>query len=137
MASLKLIVLACVLFVSVSSQRYTCDNNPFNNGCTIPFGLDIPFSNSFLPACRRHDICYKCGNHPMYVERDPRQRCDRIFRRNMMAICRRRSFFRKLTCQANARLYYTGVRALGIGRMKSRERVPSFCTQSWVNPCLQ
>ena len=30
------------------------------NGCTIPFGLDIPFKNTFEPACLNHDVCYRC-----------------------------------------------------------------------------
>ncbi|XP_060076834.1 conodipine-P2-like [Ylistrum balloti] len=137
MVVLKVIVLVVVLFIAVESQDYTCDNNPYNNGCTIPLDLDIPFRNSFLPACRRHDICYKCGNHEMYAVRHGRKRCDRLFYQNMQSICRRRGGFRRFTCMLNAGIFYSSVRGLGIGRMKSRERVPSFCTQSWVRPCLQ
>ncbi|XP_021357360.1 uncharacterized protein LOC110452926 isoform X1 [Mizuhopecten yessoensis] len=137
MAAFQVILLASALLMAAESQTHSCDENPFHNGCTIPFNIDIPFRNSFLPACKRHDICYKCGNNAMYAVLHGRYRCDQLFYRNMKAICKRRSLFRRFTCMVNARLYYTSVRTLGVGRMKSRERVPSFCSQPWVHACLQ
>ncbi|XP_021357361.1 uncharacterized protein LOC110452926 isoform X2 [Mizuhopecten yessoensis] len=60
MAAFQVILLASALLMAAESQTHSCDENPFHNGCTIPFNIDIPFRNSFLPACKRHDICYKC-----------------------------------------------------------------------------
>ena len=31
-----------------------------NDGCSVPLSAPFPYKTDFRPACRKHDICYRC-----------------------------------------------------------------------------
>ncbi|XP_066915435.1 uncharacterized protein [Clytia hemisphaerica] len=53
------------------------------NGCSVPFGLEIPFKNTFEPACLNHDVCYRCGVTYSWSQKV----CDDGFKRIMHEKC--------------------------------------------------
>ncbi|XP_057312007.1 conodipine-P1-like [Hydractinia symbiolongicarpus] len=54
------------------------------NGCSIPLGFPFPYKDVFLPACERHDICYRCGKKFNWT----RSQCDNAFKANMLTMCK-------------------------------------------------
>lgn len=53
------------------------------NGCSIPWGIEFPYKEFFLPACQRHDVCYVCGT----THEVKRTQCDEAFHQNMLYLC--------------------------------------------------
>ena len=38
------------------------------NGCSIPFGADVPYKDVFTPACLNHDVCYRCVSPCLHLK---------------------------------------------------------------------
>nr|QNH72509.1 toxin candidate TRINITY_DN40582_c2_g2_i12 [Pachycerianthus maua] len=97
------------------AQKEQCKSLEELDGCSAPFGQrSFFYRDIFTPACLRHDVCYRCGNHYKWT----RDECDVAFRRDMRQLCEadstKRSIFTKLgRCHIAANVYYNGVKAFG------------------------
>ena len=57
------VLLFCgfITFSKCKLDTKECENDKtMINGCSIPWGVDFPYKEFFLPACNRHDVCYSC-----------------------------------------------------------------------------
>ncbi|KAK6179203.1 hypothetical protein SNE40_011618 [Patella caerulea] len=108
------------------------DCSRYSNGCSIPFGANFFFKQTFTPACDRHDACYKCG----VMWNLSRRRCDHTFKDHLKRICRqtfRNPSFNYVRCKFVASIYYAAVRAGGGMGFKTRPK--PWCTPA-VRACL-
>ncbi|ESO98366.1 hypothetical protein LOTGIDRAFT_159171 [Lottia gigantea] len=81
---LSLVFGVCIVAGLVGLVTAQCNRNGDINGCSIPFGLPLPFKQKFTPSCYKHDVCYFCG-----AARDiSRLRCDAKFLTDMENACR-------------------------------------------------
>ncbi|XP_060066931.1 conodipine-P3-like [Ylistrum balloti] len=134
-----LLVLCLMSMIAVTIQlKYTCNVNPYSNGCSVPKGVKIEFKGRFKPACNKHDICYRCFRRFGLS----RLQCDRRFKKNMKKICGTlkaknaiAKFFKRESCKKHADIYFAAVR-VGGGKSVSK-RTPSWCRQKWVKPCMK
>jgi len=77
------------------------------NGCSAPWYVDGDGWNEvFESACNNHDICYTT---PGNKQPD----CNKQMFREMMAICKNVSLYRRMTCPRSAEIYYIGVEQFG------------------------
>ncbi|XP_021376389.1 uncharacterized protein LOC110465115 [Mizuhopecten yessoensis] len=134
-----LLVLVLMTMIAVTLQfKYTCDLNPYSNGCSVPKGVKIAFKGRFKPACNMHDICYYC----MKRFGLSRLQCDKRFRRNMKKRCNSvkgknpvDTFFKRESCKTHADIYFAGVRAGGA--QFTPKRTARWCRSRWVRPCMK
>ena len=57
------VLLFCgfITFSKCKLDTKECENDKtMINGCSVPWGIDFPYKEFFLPACNRHDVCYSC-----------------------------------------------------------------------------
>ena len=52
--------VAAVTLMSIITQYQHCTVIKESDGCSVPFGLDVPYKDVFTPACYHHDACYRC-----------------------------------------------------------------------------
>merc|ERR1712221_22083 len=78
-----ILVLATIFYQAETA----CVSDQHINGCSVPIKGNFPYETRFLPACNRHDVCYRCG----IVYSWTRKECDRAFLRDMLQICHRYS----------------------------------------------
>ncbi|GHG01007.1 hypothetical protein GCM10017783_11500 [Deinococcus piscis] len=83
-----------------------------SNGCSAPKGLGLGYRAEFTPACIVHDFAY----HNLRVLEPTaanRLASDEAFRRNLWAICERKSASAQPGCFSAATAYYAAVRLRG------------------------
>ena len=67
MLLVHLLVLVVVFCGGLANNvTYTCDTNPYVNGCSVPARMRN-YRRAFIIACNRHDICYSCKLHIFIV----------------------------------------------------------------------
>ena len=52
--------MSAALLVTLLTQFQNCTVLTDVNGCSVPFGIDVPFKDVFTPACLNHDVCFRC-----------------------------------------------------------------------------
>ena len=60
MVPLLLLLVAASQDVTGLSDHCQLNNSSYVNGCTMPWDLDIWYTDLFEEACNIHDICYFC-----------------------------------------------------------------------------
>ncbi|XP_015751740.1 PREDICTED: uncharacterized protein LOC107331644 [Acropora digitifera] len=113
-----------------------------HNGCSVPLGIYVPYKSTFTPACKKHDVCYYCGQHWGWSQRD----CDERFKKDMYKLCESKygkkrifgSLFNKerLCKSAGADVYYAAVRTGGhlYYESKSPDWCKETCTKNYGDP---
>lgn len=83
------------------------------NGCSSPL-KPSPYLKIFRNDCNKHDVCY--------TSRKSRLQCDRDFRANMLATCKRLypniATANRRNCDREANAFYWGVRWFGKNHYK-------------------
>ncbi|XP_063406408.1 uncharacterized protein LOC134690368 [Mytilus trossulus] len=127
-----LVTIACLQPI-LTAENYRCfrANRGLSSGCSIPLFKKFPYKRSFTPPCQRHDICYGCarkfGKSRFY--------CDNLFLRDMLKVCNRMSFLKRVGCKHFARrVYYKAVRTAGALFFSRTPK--SECNRSWVRSCF-
>ncbi|XP_076467226.1 uncharacterized protein LOC143298292 [Babylonia areolata] len=127
---LAVVVVVSVMVTSVHAD--VCDNPAYVNGCSIPFGITLPFQELFTASCNRHDVCYGCG--AMFGKN--KVLCDNSFLSNMKLACARIDPLAYKVCTSFAEdVYYRAVALFGHSYHQSGH-TESYCGQSWVTSCL-
>merc|ERR1712221_40223 len=99
---------------------------------------NFPYETRFLPACNRHDVCYRCG----IVYSWTRKECDRAFLRDMLQICHDRysvgsgliNKIKHKVCNGAAKTYYKAVDLFGGIKFESRPSLVhcrQVCGRKW------
>ncbi|EDO47278.1 predicted protein [Nematostella vectensis] len=87
----------------------SCPVDAHINGCSVPGDLPFFYKETFTPACRMHDVCYRCSN----VFGWKKAPCDSVFKGNMYILCEKKykvpgiffGSFRVYLCKLAADLY--------------------------------
>ncbi|XP_001639340.2 uncharacterized protein LOC5519512 isoform X2 [Nematostella vectensis] len=130
---LVLVVLPAAIPTSVSVDEVTsCPVDKYINGCSVPGDLPFFYKKTFTPACRMHDVCYRCFN----VYDWKKDSCDAVFKANMYSLCKEKygpsSVFRVRICRRAADGYHLAVAKLG-GSHWDKYKDSKF---AWCNmPC--
>lgn len=51
------LVFMCTIYVVDHCDSYCLI---MNDGCSVPLSAPFPYKSDFRPACRKHDVCYRC-----------------------------------------------------------------------------
>ena len=54
------VILFHLLLLLSVYDGVTSSCSVMHNGCSVPFGINIPYKSTFTPACEKHDVCYYC-----------------------------------------------------------------------------
>ena len=71
MAKILVITAVTFLLVHLTCGQYTCDKNPYTDGCSIEIdGQDFWYFYKwkFTPACQKHDVCYACVSTDISIQ---------------------------------------------------------------------
>ncbi|ESO98368.1 hypothetical protein LOTGIDRAFT_159173 [Lottia gigantea] len=128
---LSLVFGVCIAAGLVGLVTAQCNRNGDINGCSIPFGLPLPFKQKFTPSCYKHDVCYFCGA----ARAISRSRCDAKFLTDMENACRGIGNSQdREKCSKWANRYKGAVRLGGFLYYKKKPK--NWCSESWVSGCL-
>ncbi|ESP01839.1 hypothetical protein LOTGIDRAFT_176428 [Lottia gigantea] len=128
---LSLVFGVCIAAGLVGLVTAQCNRNGDINGCSIPFGLPLPFKQKFTPSCYKHDVCYFCGA----ARAISRSRCDAKFLTDMENACRGIGNSQdREKCSKWANRYKGAVRLGGVLYYKKKPK--NWCSESWVSGCL-
>merc|ERR1711965_43470 len=83
MVRIALIAITVALAARCYAQQ-ECKIIADTNDCSVPI-KNAPFANTFIPACTRHDVCYRCAAKYGWTQ----QACDSTFLKDLKTVCER------------------------------------------------